>query len=287
MDPNTTPLRSEPRDVRDVMIAAANGWCLPFDNVSHLTGWLSDAICRLSTGGGFSTRELYSDDQEKLFEATRPVIINGIDGLVVRGDLADRAITLFLPTIPDGRRRAEADFWKAFRAARPRIFGALLQAVAAALNRLPKLSLDRLPRMADFALWVTAAEPALGWEDGTLLCVYETSRKATSALTLEASPVVPAIQRLAEQGPWSGTATGLLRELTLHADAENEYPQRSWPKSPWALSVQLRRLALDLRAMGVDVLFGKTPGGGSKRTVTIKKCAGDRDACDARAANSS
>src|SRR5262249_27005841 len=105
-------------DVRDVMIAAANGWCLPFDNVSHLTGWLSDAICRLSTGGGFSTRELYSDDQEKLFEATRPVIINGIDGLVVRGDLADRAITLFLPTIPEaggepkptfGRRSARHD----------------------------------------------------------------------------------------------------------------------------------------------------------------------------------
>jgi hypothetical protein len=36
LDPNTTPLRSEPRETRDLMIAARNSWCLAFDNISHL-----------------------------------------------------------------------------------------------------------------------------------------------------------------------------------------------------------------------------------------------------------
>ena len=61
------------------MIAATNGWVVALDNLSHLSTWLSDALCRLATGGGFSTRELYTHDEEKLFDAQRPVILNGIE----------------------------------------------------------------------------------------------------------------------------------------------------------------------------------------------------------------
>jgi hypothetical protein len=100
IDPNKSPLRAEPREVRDLMIAANNGAVVAFDNVSHLPPWLSDALCSLATGGGFSTRELYSDDQEAIFNATRPILLNGIDGVVVRGDLLDRSLILDLPEIP-------------------------------------------------------------------------------------------------------------------------------------------------------------------------------------------
>jgi hypothetical protein len=91
VDPNSAPLRSEPRDARDLIIAANNSWVLAFDNLSHLPAWLSDALCRLATGGGFSTRELYTDSEEVLFDAVRTVILNGIEELAMRGDLLDRA----------------------------------------------------------------------------------------------------------------------------------------------------------------------------------------------------
>jgi hypothetical protein len=81
MDPNKADLRSMPRDERDLVIAANNGWVVAFDNLSYLPDWLSDAMCRLSTGSGFGTRELYSDDEEVLFDAMRPVIVNGIEEL--------------------------------------------------------------------------------------------------------------------------------------------------------------------------------------------------------------
>src|ERR1017187_10138958 len=68
-----------PREERDLLIAANNSWIVAYDNLSGTSQWLSDALCRLSTGGGFSTRELHSDNEEILFEATRPVILNGID----------------------------------------------------------------------------------------------------------------------------------------------------------------------------------------------------------------
>jgi hypothetical protein len=93
LDPNTAPLRALPREDRDLFIAASNGHVLAFDNVSGLPAWISDTLCRLATGGGFAVRQLYTDQDEVLFDATRPVILNGIEDIVTRPDLADRAWT--------------------------------------------------------------------------------------------------------------------------------------------------------------------------------------------------
>src|SRR5262249_59903423 len=109
--------------------------------------WLSDALCRLATGGGFATRELYSDGEETLFDYQRPAMMTGIEDLATRGDLLDRALVLQLPPIDDDRRRTEGAFWAEFDEASPGILGALLDAVAAGLANLPHTHIDRLPRM--------------------------------------------------------------------------------------------------------------------------------------------
>ena len=45
----------------------------------------------------------------------------------------------------------ELEFWGPFEAERPRILGALLNAVIEGLKRLADTHLDKPPRMADFA----------------------------------------------------------------------------------------------------------------------------------------
>jgi hypothetical protein len=271
LDPNTTPLRSEPRETRDLMIAAQNAWCIVFDNISHL-GWrLSDDLCRLATGGGFSTRRLYTDEEEKLFEATRPLLLNGIEGVVSRGDLIDRSLVVYLPVIPEDQRRSEREFWKSFRAAQPRIIGSLLDAVACALRRLESVTLERLPRMADFARWMVAAEPSLGWTAGTFMAAYDANRRSANTLALEASPIVRALRRACAGSDFKGTATRLLRKLVKRADSQ-DIAQKTWPQDGWALSKQLRGIAPNLRSAGLDVQFGeRTPGSGSKRIITITR----------------
>jgi hypothetical protein len=129
IDPNTTPLRALPREERDLFITASNGHVLAFDNVSGLPAWISDALCRLATGGGFSVRQLYSDHDEVLFEAQRPIMLNGIEDVVTRPDLADRSMFSMLDPIPEECRRPEAELWAAFELEHPRILGALLNAV--------------------------------------------------------------------------------------------------------------------------------------------------------------
>ena len=91
VDPNAAPVRALAREERDLMIAANNAYLLAFDNLSGLSPWVSDALCRLASGGSFAVRQLYTDDEEVLFQAARPILLNGIEDLVYRPDLADRA----------------------------------------------------------------------------------------------------------------------------------------------------------------------------------------------------
>ncbi len=269
VDPNKAPLRGEPRDARDLMIAASNGWLITYDNVSYLPPWLSDVFCRLATGGGFGTRELYTDAEEILFNAQRPVILNGIEEIVTRGDLLDCTIILQLPRIDEATRRPEEDVAAAFLDAQPRVLGALLDAVSTALRNRTQVQLSRLPRMADFAKWVTAAEPALGWQPGAFMQAYEDNRAAANDLALEASPLVGPLMQLAKEvGGIRGNATTILDGLNTAAE-ETVRRSRSWPKTPGALANALRRLAPNLRAAGIPIEFGRRTA--HERPITIGK----------------
>jgi hypothetical protein len=187
VDPNVVLLRAAPHAVDDLMVSSTKSWCVAFDNLSHLQPWLSDALCRLSTGGGLSKRQLYTDGDEVLLDAQRPVIINGIEELATRSDLLDRALLVECPLIPEHERKDEDEFWEVFEEHYATIFGALLDALAGALANIGTVRLDRMPRMADFAKWVTAAEPALGWEPGTFMGAYTANRDESHELALEAS----------------------------------------------------------------------------------------------------
>jgi hypothetical protein len=156
IDPSVAPVRTPPRGERDLLIASTNSWIIAYDNLSGIPHWLSDALCRLATGGGFSTREIYTDSEEIFSDAMRPVILNGIDQLAERADLADRSLILNLPRMANADRKDEAQLYRGFEQSFPKILGALFTAVSAALARIEQTTLDRKPRMADFALWANS-----------------------------------------------------------------------------------------------------------------------------------
>jgi hypothetical protein len=265
LDPNTAPLRALPREDRDLFIAASNGHVLAFDNVSGLPAWISDTLCRLATGGGFAVRALYTDQDEVLFDAARPVILNGIEDIVTRPDLADRAVLLTLQPIPEERRRPEAELWAAFEAERPRILGVLLDAVVEGLKRLPETHLRKLPRMADFALWATACETAL-WPAGTFWSAYRDNRDEAIEGVIDADPIAAAVRAMMPaRKEWTGTASELLGALG-ESVGERVAKSKSWPDSPRALGGRLRRAATFLRKIGIEISFGRE---GRERTRTI------------------
>jgi hypothetical protein len=256
VDPNAAPVRALPREERELMIAANNGYLLAFDNLSGLPAWLSDALCRLASGGSFAVRQLYTDDDEVLFQAARPLLVNGIEEVITRPDLADRAIFLTLPPVADDRRQTERELWREFERARPRIIGALLDLVVHGLRTLPG-TVDRLPRMADFALWAAACETAL-WPSGTFGRGYETNRQAAMKCIIDADPVAACVREImAERSSWTGSAADLLRAGAGRGSDGISPDGRGWPKNPRALAGRLRRAQTFLRVLGIEITFSR------------------------------
>jgi hypothetical protein len=272
IDPRSGALRGVPREVRDLIAAARNSWVVCFDNLSHLPEDLADAACRLATGGGFGGRELYSDHDEATFDATRPMVFNAIPDLgSARPDFLDRAVIVeFLEMKPD-LRRDEAQFWREFEVVRPRILGALLDAASEGIRNLPNVRLDQLPRMADFAIWVSACERLLGLERGEALEAYRANCAEARSLALEASPVYQPLREVARTG-FRGTSSDLLL-LLGKLTSESTRRSRQWPKAPNALSTALRRMADGLRSTGIEIYFNRADHQG-RRVISLKFASG-------------
>jgi hypothetical protein len=268
IDPHKMPLRGQPKDERDLMVAAHNNWVVGLDNLSVLWDWASDGLCRLATGGGFGSRTLYTDDDETVLDAMRPVILTGIGDFVRREDLIDRGIFLHLPRIPAEKRRTESRFWAEFDEAHPKLLGALLDVVAGGLRELPSVPETNLPRMADFARFGEAVSRALGKPPGDFLKTYGENRQGAAETALEDSPVASAIRRLIETGSlrWEGTPRDLLDELT-EIVGEKVAGSKRWPQSPRGMSGAVRRLAPLLRQSGINVDCGR----GHERQITIEQ----------------
>jgi hypothetical protein len=279
VDPHKAELRDLPRDPRDFMIGAKRSWIMALDNLSYLPGPCSDMLCRLATGAAYTTRRLYSDEEETIFALCRPAVLNGIVDVVTAPDLIERTVFVALPVIGDEARRDDDQFWAAFDEAKSQILGALLDAVVVALRKLPTTQLARMPRMANFARWAAAAETGFGWAPGTFMAAYDQNRKAANVLALEGSTVARLVLELmtARNTPWRGTATELLALLAERARGideetgclrEDARRRSDWPKGPNALSNMLKRLGPNLRLAGVDLRFLPRAHGG-KRLIEL------------------
>lgn len=265
VDPSELSLRNLPKEERDLSIAAKYTWVLAFDNLSGLTDTMSDALCKLSTGGGFATRKLHSDDDEAVFCFMRPVILNGIDDIAKRQDLLESSIVLVLPAIQEENRTDEKTFWISFQKAQPRILGALLDIISGAIKELPNTKLKTMPRMADFAQWATATEKVLGWNNGDFINSYNKNRHDAIDQGIYSDLVATALLVFMNgRARWEGTVAELLAELNRYID-EKTRTSKAWP-SDKKLRARLIRIAPALRTKGIEF----TDIGRKNNGVTIR-----------------
>jgi hypothetical protein len=201
-----------------------------------------------------------------LFEAARPILLNGIEEVVSRPDLGDRAIFLTLAPIGEAQRRPESELWREFEIARPQILGGLLDAVVHGLRALGGVHLDRLPRMADFALWAAACETAL-WPAGTFVRAYASNRRTAIEGMIEADPVAACVRGLmAGRSAWTGSAADLLRAVRFRGCRALEEKRRLAKNT--ASAGRLRRAQTFLRMLGIEVRFSRDGRAGT-RMITV------------------
>jgi hypothetical protein len=259
IDPNQADLRAAPKSVEDVWIAARNSHMVSLENLSHLPPQYQDALCVLATGGGYSARTLYTNADETILELRKPVVLNGISVIVTAQDLLDRCLHIELPSIQN--RESSGDIDARFKAAQPRLLGALLDLFVKVLAILPEVTIapeDR-PRMFDFALLGEAVFRVYGKQGGAFVERYASMRRDSIIGTIDTSPVGAALLAFLEQNPagYSGCLTDLLSALERY----RPIGEAAWPRSAKGLGDALRRLSPALRVIGFECKAMPKTGG--------------------------
>jgi hypothetical protein len=251
IDPSRALLQHLPSSRAELFGLACRNWVLAFDHASHITERLSDALCSLSAGSDVLLKEPYERREPVSIELQRPILMTA-DTWTPRAALARRALVVSLPPVPPERRRPEADLWRDFEAARPRLLGLLCTAVSAALARIPAVRLDPSPHLADAAMWAVAAAPALHISEADMLAAVRSEELPPGPPSLLES--IRAL--LQHRDTWNGAAAELL-DLLPH-----------WPGSPVTLHRDLRTLAPQLSTMDISVRFTTVRG---RRQITLRR----------------
>ncbi|MFH5804428.1 hypothetical protein [Alienimonas sp. DA493] len=290
IDPSGAGLRKPPKNEDDIVIAACNGHVIGFDNLGEMKPWLSDALCRVATGAASGKRKLYSDEDEVLATYENPILTTGIGIYASAADFIDRTLPVHAENVPKALRRRRAEVAKRLDATMPAALSALLNGVAAGLKAEAdgRPAPTDLPRMADFAVRVSAAEPALGLAAGSVLKALRSAVGEIDAHVLEGFPAVQLLleqvarleaehekrnaERVAKGEPeepfeWRATPTEMFGKVNF--DHHRKAHRGNWPSNAQRFSQQLTKVSPILRSMGLEVSRVR----GKKREIVISRSA--------------
>lgn len=257
IDNNTANLRPMPKSVEDIFVSAGCNWFSSFENISHLTPLMQDALCTLATGGGFATRTFYTNSEETIIDVRNPVIINSIPNVVTAQDLTDRAISIELAAIETYKE--EAEMKTEWEQAKHAIFGGLLDLFVKTLAQLPRVRIINPPRMADFTRLGEAMMQAQGERAGTFDTLYKENRAESVSRALESSPVAVAVCEMVEKHKAISETVflGTVKDLLDRLSKEHRHDSEGWPRSAKGLSGALKRQIPALATLGIIVELGR------------------------------
>lgn len=244
---NREELFAPPKNVEDLMVFALHTWLLTFDNLGSISDSLSEAFCRLLTGGATIARRLYSNSGMAKMTALAPCIITAITDPVKADDLRSRSLFLSLELMDPHKIIGEATLAKQYADIRPRVMGALLDCVVCALRHFEHTKPLPGNRLADLTRWILAAEPATGLQPGELADALTANRTEAAEEALN-NPLAKAVRKLAVEGVKLETEdlrTLLITDYGVEID------------SPESLGWRLRKMASELAAIGVTVKKSK------------------------------
>ena len=264
LDPSITPVLGD-LETANLFLTFQHHAVPTFENVSSFNRKMADMFCRAVTGNGVERRKLYTDSDQVLYSFRRPIIINGIDTPSTRPDFLDRCLILNCRRMEKFTTLETLD--REFEAARPKLFGAMLDLLVKTLKALPTTPAATEFRMADFARFGRAVAIASGQKAEDFDKAYRLNIQQQDFEILEDAPMAKLLERFAAKytkKPWEGTAEELLMKLKEVAHVMGDATARNdLPQSARWLSSRLGELAPALATR--KVCISKQPRTNAKR----------------------
>ena len=276
-DPSAVPLRTPPRESRDLIVAARSAHVVAYDNLFFLPQWLSDGASMIATGGGYEARQLSGDLDEVLVRMKRPILLNGIENPAVSADLLDRSLVVAMKPIDEKTRRSEEEIDADLADHGGELVGAVFRAVAGALSNEKEIPRPAWARMVDATRWALAASEALGSSADTVEQTMKQNRVRRDELVLEGSVFAMAILEFAiATRDWEGTTAQFKKALDTETEAGRAHADNRtvWPQSIQKVVAELSRTAPILRRQGVEWKDAGRRGGHPPEDVDLQPGGG-------------
>jgi len=256
LDPSLIETLPPQHDLKEFTQLASHHFFLPMDNLSRISGTFSDALCRAVTGGGFSKRELYTDDDDVIYSFRRIIGINGINLVVDKPDLLERSLILGLER-PE-KYIADEELFLHFEKKLPYLLGSLFDIVTKTLKEGKSASVPpglAKYRMADFALWGLSAARVLGYETRDFISALQENLERQHEEAIDASPVAQTILSFMEdKSDWCGSPSQLLSELEKVAESlKINTKQKPFPQGANWLWKRIVEIKINLQSLGLHV----------------------------------
>lgn len=274
VDPSSVELMTPPSELLELAQAANHNYCLYLDNLSSLSIKISDALCGLVTGVGFSKRKLFTDDEDVLFDQKVAIGISGINLVAEKADLLDRCLILQFQRIPNEQRKSEHEFWEKFNEQKAHILGALFTALSTTLKVVKDIKLTSKPRMADYARYGASASVALGNTAEDFIKAFDENVTRQNKAALESSSTAQVVLAFMREHPmWQGTSSDLYNALKVMAEKSGLQIGGSdgFPKSSNWLWRRIMQVRPNLLALGIKALKEETAESSIIKLTNLRK----------------
>lgn len=270
IDPANSEIIALPKADKDLALTLSNNYLSCFDNLENISAEKYNMLCMACTGGGFTSRTLYTNDDETIHKFKVPIILNGINVVATKADLLDRCILIELERITSNERREDSEIYSEFEADKPKMLGTIFNILAKAKQMYPNVQLNRLGRLADFTRWGYAVAEACGIGGENFLNAYLNNQARANQEALDSNPVANAVILLMDQTKsFEGKISELLTELNAIV-TQNGIDVKSplWANEANVLSRRLNELKSNLNKEGIEFqVKHKTQG----KIITIEK----------------
>jgi energy-coupling factor transporter ATP-binding protein EcfA2 len=243
-----------PESSDHIAIHAQRRRILAIDNVSHISADQSDFLCTVSTGGGTSKRELFSNHDEIILDVQNLIILTSIGNVVTKPDLLERSIVFDLTRITPEDRESESDLANGFDRDHGDILGGLLNITVAALQHRDNTECPKYTRMTEFAHLGEGVQEYLKYAIGSVERRMAAGADIANEIAIESSPVASTLMSWisTHEGTWQGSASDLLNILKSHA--KKSELAGTLPKTANSLSGELKKCESALFQSGIAIV---------------------------------
>ena len=286
VDPTKPTLLTLHRNVDQFIQQVNHNYINYYDNVKFIPSWPSDEICKAVTGVGHTKRDLYTTDNDYVYEHRRPLGLNGINVALTEPDALDRSISIELEDIDEDKRRKEADLWAEFEKIRPQVFAYILDVIVKAMQIKETLYLKSLPRMADFTEWGEAISQAMGYPPMSFIEIYKENRNEQNIVAVNENLVSSLLLKYIldiekEDGPIEEKQYDpleLFNELIVYAEDNNiKIDYRQFPKDAASFVKKIKTVIPNFKAgYGIIITVGRNSKDNTSIITISRKTAGDK-----------